>query len=221
MTLRNWSESVRNHKYLIGVWILLTFLLLFRLDSIPPLSFDEGWIMTVARNLVELGHYGRLINGEPYQETIINIGIPVIAPIALSFYLFGVGILQARITIVLFTLAALFVFYKLVGRLYNSKIAFASLLAILILPFNFELNSIFVGRQALGELPALFYMITGYIFFLFSQRKSWAIILAVIFWVLAILSKFQILPFLCLGLIVPAIVMLIKRNKKQAMLFGI
>src|SRR3972149_1655100 len=109
MIIRNWSHSIRNNKYLFGIWALLTFLLVFRLDSIPPLWLDEGWIMTVARNFVELGHYGRLINGEPYQETIINIGIPVIAPISLSFFLFGVGILQARITIVFFTLAALFV----------------------------------------------------------------------------------------------------------------
>ncbi len=221
MIRRNWFDLIRNNKFLIEIWALITFLLVFRLETVPRLWLDEGWIMTVARNLVEVGHYGRLMNGVPYPETIINIGIPVIAPISLSFFLFGVGILQARITIVLFTLVALFVFYKLVVTLYNSKIAIASLLVILILPFNLAMNPVFIGRQALGELPALFYLISGYLLFLLSERRSYAIIAAVIFWVLAILSKFQIMPFLCLGLLVPAIVMLVKHNHKQAVLFGL
>ncbi len=33
---------------------------LLRLVAVPPLWWDEGWTLTVARNWVESGHYGLL-----------------------------------------------------------------------------------------------------------------------------------------------------------------
>jgi hypothetical protein len=40
------------------------FASLFRLDSVPPLWWDEGWTLSVARNWLEHGHYGRLLAGD-------------------------------------------------------------------------------------------------------------------------------------------------------------
>jgi len=40
---------------LIGLWNL----------EGPEFWWDEGWTLSVARNVVERGHYGRLLDGQP------------------------------------------------------------------------------------------------------------------------------------------------------------
>src|SRR5512141_1139901 len=86
---------------------ILLFSLIYRLEEIPPFGFDEGWAMSVARNWAELGSYVSLVDGRPIPPSMLNIGFPAVAPIALSFRLFGVGIWQGRLSSVLFTFGAL------------------------------------------------------------------------------------------------------------------
>src|SRR5258706_8817372 len=83
-----------------------------RLESVPPLWWDEGWTLSVARNWAEIGHYGRLLAGQPVPRGI-DAAFHVTGAVALSFSLFGVGIVQARMVEVLITVATLLVMYYL------------------------------------------------------------------------------------------------------------
>jgi 4-amino-4-deoxy-L-arabinose transferase-like glycosyltransferase len=101
-------------------------------ESTPPLWWDEGWTLSVVRNWVERGHYGRLLDGEPASPGLAA-SFPVIAPIALSFRLFGVGVWQGRLVGVLFTLGALALIYYLACRLYDRSVAIWTLAVLLLM----------------------------------------------------------------------------------------
>src|SRR5208337_612294 len=98
------------------------FLGFWRLDSAPPLWWDEGWNLTVARNWWEMGHYGRLLCGQPISSGM-STGFPAVLPISLSFRLLGLGVWQGRLPGVLFMLASLGLLYYLARRLYGAPVA--------------------------------------------------------------------------------------------------
>src|SRR5690242_14234551 len=103
-------------------WVAIGFLALLFLGlwnlSGPGVWWDEGWTMSVARNLAERGHYGRLLDGQ-LAPPGLEAAFPVTLPIALVFKLFGVGIWQGRLFGVLCTVAALALMYYLALRLYS------------------------------------------------------------------------------------------------------
>src|ERR1041385_1891173 len=53
----------KNCLGLLFVTAFSLFLLTVSLDSVPPLWWDEGWTLSVARNWVETGRYQRLLAG--------------------------------------------------------------------------------------------------------------------------------------------------------------
>ncbi len=225
------SERVRKQDAVVksyvraGVGVLLAVALFLagtiNLESTPPLWWDEGWTLSVARNWVESGHYGRLLDGEPASPGLAA-GFPVIAPIALSFRLLGVGIWQGRLLGVFFTLGALALIYYLARRLYDPAVAFGTLVVLLFLSPHPFIHSISIGRQALGEMPMLFYLLAGYACFLSAMRKSlWFMPVAVGFWGIALNTKGQVLPFWTVSLLVPLSIMLFRRKWKSASLIGI
>ena len=181
--------------------------LTYRLEEIPPFSFGEGWVMSVARNWVELGRYVSLFDGRPIPPSMLNIGFPAVAPIAFSFRLFGVGIWQGRLPGVLFTIGALCLLYHLALRLYNRTIARGTLFVAVFMSGTLALQPLIMSRQALGEMPAVFLLLAGYDIFLSWRRCPLLLLpLAALFWGLAAATKMQVLPFLVAGLAVPMIV---------------
>jgi 4-amino-4-deoxy-L-arabinose transferase-like glycosyltransferase len=179
-------------------------LALWRLESAPPLWWDEGWTLSVARNWVERGHYGRLLNGEP-TTTTLSAALSVTTPIALSFKLFGVGIWQGRIVGVVFMVGALGLLYHITAHLYQRSIAIGALLCSVVLFPNAEIHPSYLSRQVLGELPMLFYLLLGYAAWLAALREgrgAWGyLLLALVSWGLAINAKAQTLPFFAASLL--------------------
>lgn len=177
--------------------LLIIFLLVVRINTVSPLLFDAGWLAALARNWVEFGHYGQFLLGEPVASTMLNTGFPAVIPVALSFRLFGVGIWQAKIAGILFTMGILVVFYGMTRALYNQKTADAALVIVLLLPMYEHLHPILMGRKPQGEVPALFFLLVGYWLLLKTWNSPWhtrlwpAVVLA-----LALRSKPQTFPFL-------------------------
>ena len=98
----------------IGLVLILSAVAmgLFELETTPPLWWDEGWTLCVARQWVETGHYGCLLNGEA-APPILAGHFPVVASIAAGFRLFGVGVWQARLVELLYAFGALGLLYYL------------------------------------------------------------------------------------------------------------
>jgi len=203
---------MRKAVFPLAIAILLLSLI-YRLEEIPPVWFDEGWVMSVARNWAELGRYAQLLDGKPIPPSMLNIGFPVIAPITLSFRLFGVGVWQGRLPGVVFTIGALYLLYHLSFCLWGRKVALGTLLVVLFTSGTLRINPIVMGRQALGEMPMVFFLLAGYNSFLFWRRYPLLLIpLAAMFWGLAAATKVQALPFLVVGLAAPIFVALARRR---------
>jgi len=201
------------------IWILAGLLIVaaltVRLESVPPPWWDEGWTLSVARNWAEIGHYGRLLVGQPVPRGI-DAAFHVTGAVALSFWLFGVGIVQARLVEVVITVATLVLMYHLVRRIYNRSIALGSLFVMTLLPAYIDLFPLYIGRQVLGEMPAMFFLLAGYIAMLSVPRHPvWALALAVLFWAFALITKLQVLPFWMCSLTVPSLVALYRRDWKS------
>ena len=196
--------------------LTVLFALLFRLDSVPPLWWDEGWTLSVARNWVELGHYGRLLDGQLAPRGL-EAGFPVTANIAFSFSLFGVGVYQARLVAVIFTLAALTSLYALTCRFYNRSIAIGTLGVLIFMCGHVDINPLIAGRQVLGEIPSICFLLAGYLSFLHADHRPLvAMPLAICLWSIALFTKAQVQPFWAASLTLPLILVVLRRQWRHA-----
>ena len=168
---------------------------LIHIESFPPLWFDEGWTVCVARTWVELGHYGCLLRGEPAPPSLAA-HFPVVASVAASFTLFGVGVWQTRLVGLLYTLGAFLLLYALARRLYGRSIAIAALALLLLVPLKWSIHPLYIGRQVLGEMPLLCFLLAGYVCFLRSTHRPLWQVATIGCWALAWMTKAQVAPFL-------------------------
>lgn len=202
---------------LVALCAFLGVLLVFKPAQVPPVWFDEGWTLSLARNWVELRHYGHLLMGKPVPATILNTGFPAVAPIALSFRLFGVGVWQGRLPGIFFTLGALGALCCLAARLYDRSVAVGTLTVALLLSGSVGLHPIFLGRQALGEMPAVFFLLVGFALLTWAWRRPrCSMPLAILFWALSLRTKPQVLPFFVAALSFPLAIALWKRRWRTA-----
>jgi len=201
---------------IIGTLVASILFGMINLETTPPLWLDEGWILTVARNWLERAHYGLLLAGEPVS-TNMTTGFPAVGPIALSFKFFGVGIWQGRIVGVFFGIGALSLLCYIAFRLYGWAVAVATIAVLMLMSMHEELHPVLISRQALGEMPALFYLLGGYACFLSASTKSSCFVpLSIFFWSIALITKLQVLPFWALSLLIPLALLLLTKSWTQS-----
>jgi Dolichyl-phosphate-mannose-protein mannosyltransferase len=210
------NENIKKRFLNFGVGlIILTALILLatiKLEEIPPVWWDEGWNLCVARNWVEIGHYGCLLVGEKAPPSLAG-SIWSIAPAALGFKLLGIGVWQGRIAFLLITAGVLVLLYLLAYKLYNQPVAIVTLILLLFLPIKWQTDFINIGRQAIGEMPMLLFLLAGYICFLNIEKKPWLFLsLTIVFGGLAMMTKIQAQPFWILSLLAALLLTGIRRQ---------
>ncbi|MFZ2500428.1 MAG: GtrA family protein [Minisyncoccia bacterium] len=119
----------------------------------PPTWLDEGIITQTAINI---SHDGPQIGLQTAPGHIVSAGYvstsyPVTYPIAISFILFGVGLMQARIVMVLFVIGFVLAVYFFLKKEMTPWQALAGLF--LIASFAPLYGN---GKNVLGEVPGLF-----------------------------------------------------------------
>src|SRR5262245_25007289 len=199
----------------IPLLTLVLFLGTIGLESVPPVWWDEGWNLTIARNWIEKGYYGRFLAEVPIPISPTN-GFPVIASVALGFKLFGIGIWQARVLFTVFSFGALGLIYYFANCLYGRAVAIGTLLVLMLMTGYAGLHPLLMGRQALGDIPAMFYLLMGYLCFLMTEKRALWVIAAVFFWAIALVTKLQVLPFWLVSLLAPLAVSLYKKVWRMA-----
>ncbi|HWQ12467.1 MAG TPA: glycosyltransferase family 39 protein [Roseiflexaceae bacterium] len=189
--------------------------------SSPGPWWDEGWTLTVARTYVERGHYGRLLEGQPAPAGL-EAAPAVTLPVAALFRALGVGLWQGRLFGVLCTAAALAFTWLLAARLYDRQVAWGTIAALLLLPGHPQLNPLLLGRQVLGEMPLLLWLVAGYACMLAALRRSplW-VAGAAAMWGLALQTKTQPELFLAVSLAAGAAVSLALGRRRSAALFAV
>ncbi len=181
--------------------LLLYFLVFHNLTRFPEPWFDEGSHLHVPKTLVRYGVYADISSeGFRYYGPTIGVGPTVMLPIAAAFKLFGVGLLQARLVMALYLLAAIYVFYRLVEHLAGKWVAW---IALALLLSSRSVLFLEYGRQLLGEVPGFFFLLLAlYLWFSRWNENDWKrLSLIGLLFGLAMITKYQYLLFLAPTLI--------------------
>ncbi len=151
----------------------VTFLILalYRLPENPPTWLDEGAITQVSINLAHSGTYGlQTAPGHFVSTDFLTTSLPVIYPVALSFFLFGTSILDARMVMVIF-MGLLCVFsYFLIRMLATERKRELPILSLYLLVTFAPLYG--HGKNVLGEVPGLMFFVASLVAFHFAERRS-------------------------------------------------
>ncbi|MCI0553444.1 MAG: glycosyltransferase family 39 protein [Anaerolineae bacterium] len=186
---------------LVGV-LLVYFFAFHNLTRFPSPWFDEGSHLHVPKTLVRYGEYADISSeGFRYYGPTIGVGPTVMLPIAAVFKLFGIGLLQARLVMAFYLLAAIYAFYLLTENLAGKAIA--SIALILMLSSRGVLFLEY-GRQLLGEVPGFFFLMLGlYLWFSkWNESESKRLALVGLLLGLAMITKYQYLLFIAPTLII-------------------
>lgn len=164
---------------LLGVFILS----LPTLTVKPRLWIDEAKSIELARNFLDFGKLNIQVAPKEFTsfpELLQSTGYPVTLPLALVFKLFGYGLVQARIFMLGWMLAALAVVFMVGRRLFGDYSAIFAVL--LIATFASFYDS---GRTVVGEIPGFVFLLAGIYFWLDRSEYFWI----GFWWGLAVVAK--------------------------------
>jgi len=190
---------------LLVLFGLAGFLYLYHLETYPVTWWDEGKFFQIPKNLVLHGKYATLSSEGFRPFAVYGTGPAVLLPIALAFRGFGIGFLQARVTMVLFSLGAIVSFYVVARRLYGVWAGLTASFLLLLVVYDPFTSIVFLGRQVLGEVPAFFYLMLGTAIWIRTRQRSsiLPLIASGVIWGLSVLAKWIFL------MIVPALIVLL------------
>lgn len=200
------SNQANYLKLIIFLTIIFTLMLTVKADLVPHPWFDEGWTLTTARNWLEQGKYALHLSDKWVSAETMTQSFTVTAPIAISFKIFGIGLISGRLPNILYTIGMLAWIFAIARQLYGNRVAWGTLLITLILPPSLAFQPLIVGRQALGEIPMLFFLLGGYWFLhqaLKQPHNFYFILSTSILWGLAIITKLLPVPFWLTSLALP------------------
>jgi 4-amino-4-deoxy-L-arabinose transferase-like glycosyltransferase len=163
---------IKNEKriILLVLFIFSIFLITFHFTDTPKVWVDEGVFTETARNLAKNGIIG--LQTEPgeffsMRSFLLSSSYPVIFPVASSFIIFGTGIWQARLPMIIYMLLLVIVFYLFVKNKYGFYPAVLSVL--LLLSFSPFYGN---GRPVQGEVPGLVFMILGLFMTVLLEKQN-------------------------------------------------
>lgn len=198
--MRGWKWTMGGILGLLG----LSALAFYRLTLYPPTWFDEGSHLHVPKALVRWGVYADYSSeGFRFSGPIFGVGPTVLLPIAGAFHLFGIDLWPARWVMVGYLLLGVSLF-SVVARRWVPGIgaAFAGLWFV----FARSVDTVTLGRQVLGEVPAMTFLALGLIGWARMARgRKGGALLAGLGFGLALITKNQWGLFLIPALITMAL----------------
>jgi len=152
------------------VFVLAIFLITFHFTDTPKVWVDEGVFTETAKNLAMHGTLGiQTAQGEFFsmRNFLLSTSYPVIFPVALSLKLFGAGLWQARLPMIIYMFILVVLFYFFVRKKYGFHPAILSVLMLLSFsPFYGN------GRPVQGEVPGLVFLVFGALLLLYLEESS-------------------------------------------------
>jgi 4-amino-4-deoxy-L-arabinose transferase-like glycosyltransferase len=189
------SGTILLHQLPIAFVAAITlFLLTYNISFFPYVSMDEGGHLTVPTALVVDGEYAqKTAHGFNYDGPGVATGPTVLLPVALSFKVFGIGLLQARVVSGLYIVGTLILFYLAAHHLFGRRAATLAAMLMLVAP-GFLLSSWHEGgRIVVGEVPAMFYFMAGLLLFWrwMESPRIWRSATIGLLWGLSFITKNQ------------------------------
>jgi hypothetical protein len=160
-------QHVRKFLPEISFAIVAIILALACFEHNPSPWFDEGIYVQIPTNLAMHDRYGIQTGPNTFDPIpLISVGYPVLLPVAGVFSLLEPSMTNGRIAAVGFLLLAIAAAYSFIRALYGTH--HARLATILLLTFAPLYGN---GRNLLGEVPGLAYMLAGLTFFHLWQKQ--------------------------------------------------
>jgi len=159
--------------FLIFICVSLVVLVSYGFPDSPSPWFDEGISLGIARSYAEKGIYNMSVGPEQYVQEkylMITTNYPLLIPVAMIFKLFGVGLWQAKLVMVIYLFIFIFLAYLLIKKYYGFKNA---LLSLLLMVFFLPLYG--NGKSVLGEIPGLVFILGGLL--LVDKEKKYQVFL--------------------------------------------
>lgn len=149
---------------------LVLFLAFYNLTDFPLTWFDEGSHLHVPKTLVRYGVYADYSSdGFRHYGPTVGVGPTVMLPVALAFQLFGIGLLQARVVMALYLLAAIVSAFFLAHQLGGPRLAWVATALLVMTP---GIDLLEYGRQVMGEVPGLFFTLAGFLVWFTAWEKA-------------------------------------------------
>ena len=172
---RRWLIRAGAVAGLVALSIFFVVAVGYGFPDSPSPWFDEGINLGIAKTWVQSGQFTLALgNNQLVMERglMISTSYPVLAPLALVFTIFGVGLVQAKAVMAAFLVLFLSCAWYFISRHYGRRAAWLGVaLAVTFLPFYG--NGLSGG---LGEVPGLCFLFGSLIFL--DAKKSWQIWLA-------------------------------------------
>lgn len=174
-----------------GILIIafITLLSFFKISDYPLPFYDEGTNIEVARNLLQHGTYAQTVVTDKefaVLDNSITVGPTLTLPLIIALKIGGIHIGTGRVVVALYFFCLLFLFYRLLLLVGSPRSAFLGLLF-----FGTYPDALYLGRQVMGEIPALFFLVGGLLFLTktthVNSKKNF--ILAGLFFGFAVLTK--------------------------------
>jgi 4-amino-4-deoxy-L-arabinose transferase-like glycosyltransferase len=158
-------------KQLVFLWLIVCFVALtYKLGGVPPYHSDENYYVESVRNMVESGDYLT-----PIYRDEKRFAKPVLYywMMSVSYKVFGVSLISARLTSALFGSLAIGLLYLLSRQLFEGRVA---LYSVLILPASYM--HFHISRWATTDIAMNFFIILALYYFVrfyksdFTKKKE-------------------------------------------------
>lgn len=156
---------------LVAASLLAIFLITYHFTESPRVWIDEGVFTEIAKNLAWHGKQGIQIAPDQIisSSVVSTSGYPLIFPVAASFRIFGTGLWQARLPMVIYMISLVIAFYLFIKKRHGFYWAIFSVL--LLLSFSPFYGN---GRPVQGEVPGLALLMFGALIFLYWEEGLFA-----------------------------------------------
>jgi 4-amino-4-deoxy-L-arabinose transferase-like glycosyltransferase len=160
----------KNKEIILTLLLALTaFCIVFHFTDTPRTWTDEGIFTNVSENIALNGVVGIQTNPGVYMKLgpLLSTNYPVFFSVALAFKLFGIGLWQARLSMIIYMFSLVILYYFFVKRRYGNYFGImAVLLLISFAPFYGN------GRPVQGEIAGLFFLVLGALFLLYFEESN-------------------------------------------------
>ncbi|MEK7643491.1 MAG: hypothetical protein AAB372_03535 [Patescibacteria group bacterium] len=131
----------------------------YRFIEFPKYWWDESFTIEIARTVLETGRVDITI--APHTPSNIAIalsanGFPMSLPLALMFHIFGIGIFQARLYMLLWLIGGALTLWLLLRKFFDGTDAILAMLPVITFA-SFYAN----GRTATGDIPGFLFFTLG------------------------------------------------------------
>ena len=163
-SLQNLLNKKTNNQ-LVFLWLIVCFFALsYKLGEVPPYHSDENYYVESVRTMLESGDY---LTPMYHDEKRFAKPILYYWLMSVSYKIFGVSLVSARLTSVFFGTLTIALLYFLSNRLFEEQTALYSALVLPAMYMHFQ-----ISRWATTDIVMNFFILLSIYYFLCSYKND-------------------------------------------------